>query len=200
MSHLHHPSESVQYMIRRTYGHANFAWFRLGRGQYVLKLVEQTEIDKAEAADRIRQRIFATHIAYGTPLVSAMRKAGYEMPSKNRAVALLRKEAVQEEMTRCFEELRNSMRNSREGVIAQLDDAIEMAHNLEQPAAVVAGIVAKAKVLGLMDKPAGGANMPSKVTIEWGEESKETIYEKSNPLLHEAISMTIDGQAEEVPA
>ncbi len=165
-----------------------------------LRLVEQSEIDKLEAADRVRMRVFATHIAYGTPLVKAMRLAGFEAPSKARAADLLRRQAVQEEMTRCFEELRTSMRNSREAVVAQLDDAIEMAHNLEQPAAVVAGIVAKAKVLGLMDRPAGGVNMPAKVTIEWGEESKETIYEKSNPLLHEAVGMVIEGQVEEVPA
>lgn len=159
----------------------------------MLALVEQNDADRFEIEDRIKKRTFATHYAYGTPLVKAMRLAGFDMPSKARAVHILRDTYVQEEMEKCFAELRKSLTVSREAVVAQLDDAIELAHNLEQPAAVIAGVVAKAKVLGLMDKAAQG-NMPSKITVEWGEESSETIYEKSNPILFDAVTTVVESE------
>jgi hypothetical protein len=41
-----------------------------------------------------------------------------------------------------------------------------------------------------MDKP-GENNMPKKITVEWGNESQETIYEKSNPLIYGALETTV---------
>jgi len=158
----------------------------------MLRIVENDdEIARMEAEDRARKKHFAAHVAYGTPLVRAMRLCKFDLPSKSKAVDLLADSFVREQMELRFEELRQSLRNSREAVVAQLDEAIEMATNLENPAAVVAGVVAKAKVLGLLNTPAGG-NMPAKITVEWGDEQHETIYEKTNPLLHEAVNMTLE--------
>lgn len=145
------------------------------------------DVSSLEAEDRIRKRHFAAHVSYGTPVVKAMRLSGFASPSKPGAARLLADEYVRSEVERCMEELRRSLLHSREAVVAQLDEAIELAHNLEEPAAMVAGLVAKARVLGLMDQQAG-RGLPTKVTVEWGGESAETIYERTNPLLVDAVA------------
>lgn len=163
----------------------------------MLRVIENDEVARMEAEDRARKKHFAAHVAYGTPLVRAMRLSKFDLPSKAKAADLLSDPFVREQMELRFEELRQSLRNSREAVVAQLDEAIELATNLENPAAVVAGVVAKAKVLGLLNTPAGG-NMPAKITVEWGDEQHETIYEKTNPLLHEAMNMSLETMPGEV--
>jgi hypothetical protein len=158
------------------------------------------EFDSLIREDLIRKRYFAAHYAYGTPLVKAMRLAGFEKPNKPAAVKLVNDDFVREEMQRHFTDLQNSLMQTREAIIAQLDDAIELAHNLENPPAVIAGIVAKAKILGLMTADGNSKNLPSKITVEWGDESHETIYEKSNPLIYDAITTTIGDNSEKEQA
>lgn len=153
-------------------------------------LVKGGGADALEALDRVKKRHFAAHVAYGTPMVKACRLAGFDHPSKPLAARLLAEHFVREEVERCLSELRASLLHSREAVVAQLDDAIEMASNLEEPGAMVAGLVAKARILGLMQDSAGRA-LPTKVTVEWGAESTETIYEKTNPLLVDAVGEAV---------
>jgi len=146
-------------------------------------------ISDIEAEDRLRKRSFATHVSYGTPMAKAARLAGFANPSKPLAARLLQDGYVKEQIELCMQELRSSLLHAREALVAQLDEAVEMAHNLEEPGAMVAGLVAKARVLGLLGEGnAAGRGLPSKITVEWGTESKETIYEKSNPLLIDALA------------
>lgn len=156
----------------------------------MLQIIEHNSADIMEYEDKLRKRIFAANYALGTPLIKSMRVAGFERPSKQGAIQLLQDDFVKEEIEKAFVVLRSSLLQSRELIIAQLDDAIEMAHNLQEMPSVIAGIVAKAKVLGLMDKD-NSKNMPNKITVEWGGENHETIYEKSNPLLYGAIKETV---------
>lgn len=152
----------------------------------MLKLVGENECDRMEAEDRVRKAHFAAHVAYGTPLVKAMRLSSFDRPSRPAAAKLMSDPFVQSEVSRHQALLQEDLRSTRVALAAQFDEAAELAHNLENPAAVVAALVAKAKVLGLLaDRP--DARAPSRITVEWGEESRETVYERSNPLLHGAL-------------
>jgi hypothetical protein len=137
-------------------------------------------------------RSFAAAFAFGVPLVKAMRQAGFISPNKATAARLLANEYVKLELEKNFEILRSQLLQSREQVIAQLDEDREFAVMKENPAAAVAATVAKAKMLGFMNATADNKNMPSKIMIEWGEESTETVYEKSNPLIYDAIAMATE--------
>lgn len=156
----------------------------------MLKVIELNDVERMELEDRARMRIFAANFALGMTMVRALRAAGFDRPTRELGMKLLADSYVQAEMERNFETLRNSLLQQRELVISQLDEDRALAYDQENPAAAVAATVAKAKVLGLMDRPAD-KNMPSKITVEWGEESKETLYEKSNPLLYGALEQTI---------
>lgn len=151
-----------------------------------------TVISDLEAEDLVRKRSFAAHVSYGTPVVKALRLSGFGNPSKPMAARLLQDSYVKEQIEFNLAELRQSLLSSREAVVAQLDEAIELAHNLEEPSAMVAGLVAKARVLGLLGEGNNtGRGLPTKVTVEWGAESTETIYEKTNPLLFDAVTGSV---------
>lgn len=148
------------------------------------------EPDAMELEDKVRKRLFAAHLVYGTPLVRAMRLAGFESPDRPKAGLLSIDPFVREEIDRLMSSQGINPLHSREAIAAQLDVMIEQAYSLEEPGAAISGIVAKAKILGLLSD-ADRTKLPSKVTIEWGDESKETIYEKSNPLLLEAAATVV---------
>lgn len=135
-------------------------------------------------------RIFAASFSMGVPIVRALRQAGYDKPNKALGLKLLQDPYVQAELERNLETLRNSLFQQKEIIISQLDEDRAYAYDTENAAAAVAATVAKAKILGLMDKP-GDNNMPKKITVEWGNESQETIYEKSNPLLYGALETSV---------
>lgn len=156
----------------------------------MLQVLQMTEVDRLEAEDTARMRIFAATFSMGVPIVRALRQAGFERPNKALGLKLLQDPFVQAELERNLETLRNSLFQQREIVIAQLDEDRAYAYDTENAGAAVAATVAKAKILGLMDKP-GEKNMPSKITVEWGNESSETIYEKSNPLVYDAIATSV---------
>ncbi len=156
----------------------------------MLKVLPMTDVERMEAEEVARMRIFAATFSMGVPIVRALRQAGFERPNKALGLKLLQDPFVQAELERNLETLRNSLFQQREVVIAQLDEDRAYAYDTENAGAAVAATVAKAKILGLMDRP-GEKNMPSKITVEWGNESQETIYEKSNPLVFDAIATTV---------
>lgn len=149
-----------------------------------------TDVERMEAEDVARMRIFAASFSMGVPILRALRQAGFEKANKALGLKLLQDPFVQAELERNLETLRNSLFQQREVVIAQLDEDRAYAYDTENAGAAVAATVAKAKILGLMDKP-GEKNMPAKITVEWGNESQETIYEKSNPLIYDALSTMV---------
>lgn len=148
-------------------------------------------VSDLEAEDNVRKRHFAAYVSYGTPVVKAMRLSGFVNPSKPTAARLLQDGYVKEQIDLHMAELRQSLLSSREAVVAQLDEAIELAHNLEEPGAMVAGLVAKARIIGLLGEGSDRKGLPSKITVEWGGESTETIYEKTNPLLYDAVANSV---------
>ena len=156
----------------------------------MLQVLQMTEVDRMQAEDTARMRIFAATFSMGVPIVRALRQAGYDRPNKALGLKLLQDPFVQAELERNLDTLRNQLFHQREMVISQLDEDRAYAYDTENAGAAVAATVAKAKILGLMDKP-GDKNMPSKITVEWGNESQETIYEKSNPLIYDAIATTV---------
>lgn len=156
----------------------------------MLKVLPMNDVERMEAEDTARMRIFAATFSMGVPIVRALRQAGYDKPNKALGLKLLQDPYVQAELERNLETLRNSLFQQREVVIAQLDEDRAYAYDTENAGAAVAATVAKAKILGLMDRP-GEKNMPAKIEIQWGDESHETIYEKSNPLIYDAITTTV---------
>jgi hypothetical protein len=159
----------------------------------MVHVVPINDADRLQAEDEARMRTFAAAFAFGVPLIKALRQAGFQNPNKAMAARLLSSEYVKGEMEKNLEILRDRLLQSKEQVIAQLDEDREFAVMKENPAAAVAATVAKAKILGFMSTAAENSkNMPSKVVIEWGDESQETIYEKSNPLLFDAVAQTIE--------
>lgn len=156
----------------------------------MLKVLPMNDVERMEAEDAARMRIFAATYSMGVPIVRALRQAGYDKPNKALGLKLLADPYVQAELERNLETLRNSLFQQREVVIAQLDEDRAYAYDTENASAAVAATVAKAKILGLMDRPSE-KNMPSKITVEWGTESQETIYEKTNPLIFDAIATSV---------
>ena len=152
--------------------------------------LENISIEQIEAADKSMMSAFAANYAFGVPLVRSMKLAGYENPTKDQAFRLLGYAFVKEQLELNFALLRQALMQSREQIIAQLDEDRAFAYEESNPAAAIAATVGKAKILGLMDAT-NKANMPSKIEISWGEESKETVYEKSNPLLFDALAATV---------
>lgn len=161
----------------------------------MLKVLPLNDVERMEAEDAARMRLFAAAFCMGVPITRALRQAGYDRPTKAIGLKLLNDPFVQAEMERNLETLRSQLFASKEIIIAQLDEDRAYAYDTENAGAAVAATVAKAKILGLMDRP-GESNMPKKITVEWGEESKETIYEKSNPLLYEALETSVGRDAE----
>jgi hypothetical protein len=149
-----------------------------------------TDLDRMEIEDFHRKKSFAQLYALGVPLMKAVRSAGFDNPKREMIAKLLADSFVLDEIEKALAALRNQLLQQKELIIAQLDSDRELAYNQENPAAAVAATIGKAKVLGLLDRP-GEKNMPSKIVVEWGEESTETIYEKSNPLLYEAVAETV---------
>jgi hypothetical protein len=156
----------------------------------MLKVLPLNDVERMEAEDAARMRIFAATFSMGVPIVRALRQAGFDRPTKALGLKLLANPLVQAELERNLETLRNALFQQKETILAQLDEDRSYAYDTENAAAAVAATVAKAKILGLMDKP-GDNNMPKKITVEWGSESQETIYEKSNPLIYQALETTV---------
>jgi hypothetical protein len=148
------------------------------------------DVERMEAEDTARMRIFAAAFSMGVPIIRALRQAGYDRPNKAMGLKLLNDPFVQAELERNLETLRNSLFAQKEIIIAQLDEDRAYAYDTENPAAAVAATVAKAKILGLMDR-ANDTNMPKRIEITWGEDSKEVIHEKSNPLIYGALEQSV---------
>ena len=161
---------------------------------YMLKVLPINDIERMEAEDAARMRIFAATFSMGVPIVRALRQAGFDKPNKALGLKMLQDPFVQAELERNLETLRNSLFQQKEVIIAQLDEDRAYAYDTENAGAAVAATVAKAKILGLLEKP-NEQNMPKKITVEWGNESSETIYEKTNPLLYGALEQSV-GKAE----
>lgn len=158
----------------------------------MLNVIELDDVDRMESEDFFRKRNFAAGVALGQPPLRAARSAGFTNVNRGLLAKLIADPFVQGEIEKVYETLRNKLFQERELVISQLDEDRNLAYELQSPAAAVAATVAKAKVLGLMDKPSDQKNMPSKISIEWGDTGQqETIYEKSNPLLFEAVKETV---------
>lgn len=156
----------------------------------MLKVLPINDVERMEAEDTARMRIFAASYVMGVPITRALRQAGFDRPNKALGLKLLQDPFVQAEFERNLETLRNSLFQQKEIIIAQLDEDRAYAYDTENAGAAVAATVAKAKILGLLEKP-NESNMPKKITVEWGNESSETIYEKANPLLYGALEQTV---------
>jgi hypothetical protein len=141
--------------------------------------------------EKYRREAFAQLYASGVPVTRAMRQAGYEMPTREKAIALLSEEGVQEEIDRCLSLLRESRMNTKEALIAELDFNREFAIEQENPAAAVAATLGKAKLLGYME-PDKNSKVPSKIEITWNDNDgphKETVRESSP--LYEGIKDSV---------
>jgi hypothetical protein len=148
-------------------------------------------LERLELEDKYRKRSFAVNFAMGLPITKALRQAGYTKVTIGLGTKLLADLEVQAEIEKAYELLRSQLMQSKESIIAQLDADREFAYNEASPSAAIAATVAKARILGLMNQNGEDKNMPKKVTIEWGDENKETIYEKSNPLVYDTLKETV---------
>lgn len=119
---------------------------------------------------------FAHAIAFGVPMSLALRQSGYEKPSSSLGFLLLKDPRVIAIIEADRAWLRDKMTQSKEALAAQLDHDREFAYAEGNPSAAVSASIGKARVLGFMD--VGSANKaPSKITIEWGDQSSEVIHE-----------------------
>lgn len=120
---------------------------------------------------------FAHALAFGVPMSAALLQAGYEKPTTSLGFLLLKDARVAAIIEADRAWLREKLAASREAIAAQLDHDREFAYAEGNPSAAVAASLGKARIYGFMD--VGSSNRaPSKITIEWGAESTETIHEK----------------------
>lgn len=122
------------------------------------------------------EEAFAHAYAFGSPPLVALRQAGYETPSMVLFAALMRKTNVEAIIQADRSWYQNKMAASKEALAMQLDTDRDFAYASGNPGAAVAATMGKAKIHGFMD--AGGAGrVPSRIVIEWGDDSTETIHE-----------------------
>jgi hypothetical protein len=141
--------------------------------------------------EKYRREAFAQLYASGVPVTKAMRQAGYQQPTREKAMALLDADGVKEEIDRCLSLLRESRMNTKEALIAELDFNREFAIEQENPAAAVAATLGKAKLLGYLE-PDRNAKVPAKIEITWNDaegQHKETVRESSP--LYEGIKDSV---------
>jgi len=139
--------------------------------------------------EKFRRETFARLVVSGLPFVKAMRQAGYVQPNAAQAVELMQQEEVATLIERERALLREIVAVNKETVLAELEFAREFAVDQENPAAVVAASIAKAKIVGLFDTDKN-SKVPAKIEISWGGEEEKVTIPKSSPL-YEAVSEVI---------
>ena len=112
--------------------------------------------------DNPRWEKFAQLRASGLPAYQAYREAGYKCSEKDAFSAssvLSRNVKVLARIRELLAELAERMSVTRESIAAEIDQGIQLAHQERQPAAVISGAMAKAKLYGLTETPkSGGGN------------------------------------------
>lgn len=122
--------------------------------------------------DKYRREAFASLVAGGTPAVKAMRQAGWPAVEANRdkAMALLLDEDIRLQIRGHLDRLAETCMASKEMLIQELDFAREFAVEMENPAAVVAATLGKAKLMGYMEADKAG-KLPAKIEITWNDDT-----------------------------
>lgn len=104
--------------------------------------------------DNPRQEKFAIFVAKGNTQAEAYRKAGYKTASKDQCSANARRLMRNDEVAVRVAELRQKAAEHTgidvDLLLCELDDAIQVAKNTRQPAAMVGAIMGKARLLGLV--------------------------------------------------
>lgn len=108
--------------------------------------------------DNPRWERFAIFIAKGETLANAYRKAGYKTQSKDACTKNAGRLKNIDEVAVRIKELQNKAADNLgidvDLIIAELDDARQLAIKQKHPAAAVGATIAKAKLLGLIvDRP-----------------------------------------------
>lgn len=127
-----------------------------------------------------RKQAFARNYANGKTLQRSLNAAGYNGRSESFALELLQDVSVIEEMEKIFSLLRSKIAMSKEAIIAQLDTDRDFAYDQESPAAAINATVAKARILGFLDK-AETNRLPSALGIGWSEDSTEVKHSSFKP-------------------
>lgn len=117
-----------------------------------------------DPTDDLRLDQFCALYAFGTPIPSALREAGYEIVSVSFGYNLLRSAAAQGKIDNHRKWIAEKVASSINEVVQQLDRDRELAWKVENPSAAVAATMAKAKLLGFMDQ---AINAPKRILIEW---------------------------------
>jgi len=133
-----------------------------------------------ERTEFYRKQMFARNYAGGMTLNRSLQKAGYTGRSESFALSLLMDGSVIEEMEKVFETLRKNIGMSKEAIIAQLDTDRDFAYEQESPAAAINATVAKARILGFLDK-AETNRLPPNLGIGWSEDSTEVKHSSFKP-------------------
>lgn len=115
----------------------------------------------------IRLDQFCALFAFGTPIPSALKEAGYELHSVSFGYSLLRGAEAQEKVNVHRKWIGEKIASSINDVIQQLDRDRELAWKVENPAAAISATMAKAKLLGFMDQ---AINAPKRIIIEWQDD------------------------------
>ena len=142
--------------------------------------VHSLPISLEARTEHYRQIAFVRGYASGKTLGRTLSAAGYTGRSESFALELLNMPNVQEEMEKTFQILRNLIAMSKEAIIAQLDEDRSFAYQQESPAAAINATVAKAKILGFLDK-AETNRLPPSMELGWGALSKKPTHAAFTP-------------------
>jgi hypothetical protein len=99
-----------------------------------------------------RWEIFAQGVANGLPAYKAYLDAGFKSSvaaASTDGPRLLRNAQVANRVRELLDHLAESMAVTRESLAAEINQGIVLAHQTDQPAAVISGAMAKAKLFGL---------------------------------------------------
>jgi phage terminase small subunit len=100
-----------------------------------------------------KQELFCQHLALGKTASEAYEMAGYK-PSRSNASVLRAKQNVSDRLSEILQhserKVVQQIEYTRDGILAELEEARQMALELKNPSAAWQAAMAKAKILGLI--------------------------------------------------
>jgi len=128
--------------------------------------------------DNPRWEKFAQLRASGLPAYRAYGAAGYtcaERDAFSASSVLSRNVKVLARIRELNAELAERMSVTRESIAAEIDQGIALAHQERQPAAVISGAMAKAKLYGMIETPKSGGDTNINMYAQMSDD--ELLYE-----------------------
>jgi hypothetical protein len=123
-----------------------------------------------------RHEAFAQALADGLPAYKAYIEAGFK-ENRGNPGRLAHRDDIRARVKELLEDLAEKTAVTREGLAAQLDQAIALAHQSDNPGAAVSAIRTKAQLYGLIEAPNRGSGDGTTINVYTQLTDDELLFE-----------------------